>query len=179
MGFLERLIKECLFAADLADLPPSENELQPKLEPVDDADILTLEGMLLSTVHAHRHGSPTSESKRPLSSPFESPILLHLTHPFALTNLTGVIMHVNRFHHSLSALTPKGENSQIARNILMDVIGCSGLDLRGIEEIFKSAIADARSIPGKSICSVAIIISYSGIFHVFHVDLAIPPRNSG
>ena len=60
-------------------------------------------------------------------------------------------MHVNRFYHSLSALAPKGENSQIARDILMDVIGCSGLDLRGIEEILKGAILDVRSIPGKLI----------------------------
>lgn len=77
--------------------------------------------------------------------------MLHLTHPFILTNLVGVIVHVNRFYHSLSALTPKGENSQIARDILMDVISCSGLDLRGIEEILKGAISDARNIPGKSI----------------------------
>lgn len=96
--------------------------------------------------------SPTLETQRPLlSSPFDSPILLHLTHPWILTNLIAVIAHVNRFYHSLSALTPKGENSQIARDILMDVINYSGLDLRGIEEILvKSALPDARSIPGKS-----------------------------
>jgi len=95
--------------------------------------------------------SSTLENERPLlSSPFDSPILLHLTHPWILKNLIGVIMHVNRFYHSLSALTPKGENSQIARDILMDVINYSGLDLRGIEEILRGTMSDVRSIPGKS-----------------------------
>ncbi|KAF8136567.1 hypothetical protein EV363DRAFT_1395672 [Boletus edulis] len=131
VSFLETLMKECLFAADLVDLTPSTDEWQPKPEPVDDTDILALD-----------------ESKRPLSSPFDSPLFLHLTHPFMLTNIIGMIMHVNRFYHSLSALTPKGENSQIARDILMDVIGCSGLDLKGIEEILKSAMLDVRSISG-------------------------------
>lgn len=68
-----------------------------------------------------------------------------------------MIIHVNRFYHSLTVLTPKGENSQIARDILMDVIGCSGLDLRGIEEILKGIMPDVRSIPGKSIYPVPII----------------------
>ena len=55
-------------------------------------------------------------------------------------------MHVNRFYHSPTALTPKGENSQIARDILVDVVGCSGLDLRGIKEISKGTTPDVRSI---------------------------------
>ncbi|KAG6376336.1 hypothetical protein JVT61DRAFT_2317 [Boletus reticuloceps] len=131
VSFLETLMKECLFAADLVDLTPSTDEWQPKPEPVDDTDVLALD-----------------ESKRPPSSPFDSPLFLHLTHPFMLTNIIGMIMHVNRFYHSLSALTPKGENSQIARDILMDVIGCSGLDLKGIEEILKGAMLDVRSITG-------------------------------
>ncbi|KAF8559768.1 hypothetical protein OG21DRAFT_1402239 [Imleria badia] len=130
VSFLAKLVEECLFAADLADLTASTNDLQPKLEPVDDTNILSLD-----------------ESKPPLSSPFDSPILLHLTHPFILTNLIAVITHVNRFYHSLSELTPKGENSKIARDILMDVIGCSGLNLRGIEDILKGVVPDARNIP--------------------------------
>ena len=52
VSFLEKLVKECLFAADLADITPSPNELQPKLEPVDDTDVLALDGMFLCIVHA-------------------------------------------------------------------------------------------------------------------------------
>ena len=66
-------------------------------------------------------------------------------------------MHVSRSYHSPTVLTPKGENSQIARDILTDVIGCSGLDLRGIKEILKGTMHDVRSIPGKSTYPVPII----------------------
>lgn len=150
-------MEECLFAADLTDLTPNSNEFQPKLEPVDDTDVFALDGMFLCILPPSWSCLRTPESKRaPLSSPFDSPILLHLTHPLILTNLIGVIMHVNRFYNSLSALTPKGENSQIARDILMDVIGCSGLDLRGIEDILKGAMPDVRGIPGKLISLVPI-----------------------
>ncbi|KAG8217710.1 hypothetical protein J3R82DRAFT_5866 [Butyriboletus roseoflavus] len=58
-----------------------------------------------------------------------------------------------------NVLALDGENSQIARDILMDVIGCSGLDLRGIEEILKSALLDAQSLTEQ----------------IFHVDSVIPP----
>ncbi|KAH0827179.1 hypothetical protein J3R83DRAFT_4871 [Lanmaoa asiatica] len=162
VSFLERLMKECLSAADVTDLTPTANEFQPKLEPVDDTDVLALDGMFLCIIHSSWSGSPTLENKwPPLSSPFDSPILLHLTHPFILPSLIGVITHVNRFYHSLSALTPKGENSQIARDILMDIIGCSGLDLRGIEEVLKGAMPDTRHISGKLIYPVPITIRHN------------------
>lgn len=50
MSFLAKLVKECLFAADLFDLTPSTDELQLKLEPVDDASMLSLEGIFLYIV---------------------------------------------------------------------------------------------------------------------------------
>lgn len=78
-----------------------------------------------------------------------------------LPNLIGMIMHVNRFYHSLGALTPKGENSQFARDILMDAIGCSGLDLRGIEEILKGTVPDVRTIPGQLIYPGPIYLKVS------------------
>ncbi|KAG9318671.1 hypothetical protein JVU11DRAFT_765 [Chiua virens] len=135
VSFLEKLVKECLCAADLTAPSPSPNtnEVQPKLEPADDMNALV-----------------QGDTNGPHSSPLASPMLLHLAHPFILSNLIGVVMHVNRFYHSLCALTPKGENSQFARDILMDMIGCSGLDLRGIEDVLKGVMPD-MGIPGKSI----------------------------
>lgn len=50
--FLERLVKECLFAADLTDKIPNANEIQPKLEPVDDTDLFTLDGTFFSIPHS-------------------------------------------------------------------------------------------------------------------------------
>ncbi|KAF9227689.1 hypothetical protein BS17DRAFT_693359 [Gyrodon lividus] len=132
VSFLEKLVKECLFLADLTASDSAPSEVQAKLELVDDADPFL-----------------TNETSRPpLSSPFDSPILLHLVHPLTLTNLIGVTIHVNRFYHSINSLTPKGENSQIARDILVDLIGCSGLNLNGLEDILKGTVLDVRSIPG-------------------------------
>ncbi|KIJ69307.1 hypothetical protein HYDPIDRAFT_185128 [Hydnomerulius pinastri MD-312] len=132
VSFLENLVKECLSLADLMDVEPTAKEVQPKAEPVDDTDPFL------------RDDIPRAR----ISSPFDSPILLHIVHPLTLTNLVGVTFHVNRFYNSLSSLTAKGENSQIARDILLDLIGCSGLNLKGLEDVFKGALLDLRSIPG-------------------------------
>lgn len=90
-------------------------------------------------------------------------------------------MHVNRFYHSLGALTPKGENSQIARDILMDIIGSSGLDLRGIEEILKGAIPDVRGISGKSRYLISIppqfIRPYRGRSEIVAIEMSPGPRS--
>ncbi|KIJ16952.1 hypothetical protein PAXINDRAFT_168391 [Paxillus involutus ATCC 200175] len=130
VSFFEKLMKECLFLADLADPNSAPSEVQPKLEPIDATDpFLT---------------NKTCRSP----SPFDCPILLHLVHPLTLANLIGLTIHVNRFYHSLNSFTPKGENSQIARDILVDLIGCSGLNFKGLEDIFKGAALDVRSIPG-------------------------------
>ncbi|KAF9246326.1 hypothetical protein BU15DRAFT_39687 [Melanogaster broomeanus] len=126
--FLEKLVKECLSLADLTDPESAQSEVKAKLEPVDDADPFLLNGT----------------SRHPLSSP----ILLHVVHPLTLSNLIGVVVHMNRFYHSLSSLTPKRENSQIVRDTLVDLIGCSGLNLKGLEDIFKAAVLDVRSIHG-------------------------------
>lgn len=45
-------MKECLSAADLTDLTPNTNEFQPKLEPVEDLDVLTMDGTLLCILHS-------------------------------------------------------------------------------------------------------------------------------
>lgn len=52
VSFLEKLMKECLFVADLADPTPSTDGLQPKLEPADDTNVLALDGMFLCIVRA-------------------------------------------------------------------------------------------------------------------------------
>jgi hypothetical protein len=146
-------MKECLFLADLADPNSAPSEVQPKLEPIDATDPFLTNSAFIFPVHSRRGShtnidSPTPETCRS-PSPFDCPILLHLVHPLTLANLIGLTIHVNRFYHSLNSFTPKGENSQIARDILVDLIGCSGLNFKGLEDIFKGAALDVRSIPGK------------------------------
>ncbi|KAH7889366.1 hypothetical protein F5I97DRAFT_1993976, partial [Phlebopus sp. FC_14] len=133
VGFLEKLLKECLSLADLTNIESNPNEIRPKAEPVDENDSFLCNDL------------PRSR----LSSPFDSPILLHLIHPLTLGNLIGVTIHVNRFYQTISSLSAKGENAQIARDILLDLVTCSGLNLKELEAIFKSAVPDVRAIPGE------------------------------
>ncbi|KIK96331.1 hypothetical protein PAXRUDRAFT_10898 [Paxillus rubicundulus Ve08.2h10] len=155
VSFFEKLMKECLFLADLADPNSAPGKVQPKFEPMDVSDPFLTNGAFILLVHSRRGShtnidSPTPEICRS-PSPFDSPILLHLVHPLTLANLIGLAIHVNHFYHSLNSLTPKGENSQIARDILVDLIRCSGLNFKGLEDILKGAALDVRSIPGKLI----------------------------
>ena len=61
-----------------------------------------------------------------------SPILLHLAHPFTLENFITALKHVKEFRTFLGSLPAGGENSQIAKEVLVDLVDCSGVDLTGL-----------------------------------------------
>ncbi|KAG2157205.1 hypothetical protein DEU56DRAFT_763462 [Suillus clintonianus] len=136
VAFLEELMKECVFLADLADPTPNmsqkSNEVIPKEEPMDDNPFLR---------------DSANQSSSPHSASFDTPILLHLVHPLALTNLRAVTFHVNCFHQYLASMTAKRENSQFARDIMLDLVSSSGLDLKVLEDILSTAIPEASAIP--------------------------------
>lgn len=146
VGFLEILIKECLTLSDLTDAPL-------KAEPMDDdsflrdsepAGVYLCEALLICFVPGLFHGGTPS--------PFNNPVLLHLAHPLLLINLIDMTSHVNRFHQYLISQTAKAENAQIARDVLLDVVDCSGLNLEGLESIFRTAVGKVNGIPGKRLC---------------------------
>jgi hypothetical protein len=62
----------------------------------------------------------------------DSPILLHLAHPFTLQNFITALKHVKEFRLFLGSLPAGGENSQIAKEVLVDLVDCSGVDLTGL-----------------------------------------------
>lgn len=96
------------------------------------------------------------------ASSFETPILLHLVHPILLSNLIEMTAYVNEFHQLLSSLSPKEENSQMARDYLLDIVDSSGLNLSALVDIFRAALDDIKHIPG--------MWSYSPPMHqAFHV----------
>ncbi|OJA14296.1 hypothetical protein AZE42_10485 [Rhizopogon vesiculosus] len=133
IDFLEVLMKECVFLADLAEPNPNlslNSNLALKEEPMDDDPFLR-----------------NSMNQSPRSVPLDAPILLHLVHPLALTNLTAVVFHVNRFHQYLTSMTPKQENSRYARDIMLDLVNSSGLVLKVLEDILSTAIPEASAIP--------------------------------
>ncbi|KAG0692911.1 hypothetical protein DFH29DRAFT_1007943 [Suillus ampliporus] len=104
--FLEDLMKECIFLADLADLTPNMslnlNEVRLKEEPMDDNPFLH-------------------------NLSFDVPILLHLVHPLALMNLMT--------------------NSPFMRDIMLDLVSFSGLDLRVLKDILNTMISEVSAIP--------------------------------
>jgi hypothetical protein len=77
---------------------------------------------------------------------WEIPTLLHLVQPFALTNLLGMLKHVKRFRGYLGSLTPKGEKAQIAKDILVDVVDCSGIDLAALDSVLESHAQDIKAM---------------------------------
>ncbi|KAG1832036.1 hypothetical protein EV424DRAFT_1369379 [Suillus variegatus] len=142
IAFLEDLMKECVFLADLADPTPNtslnSNEVMPKQEPMDDNPFLR--NWLTSPSQQVTNQSPHSVS-------LDTPILLHLVHPLFLSNLRAVVFHVSSFYQYLTSMTAKRENSQFARDTMLDLVDSSGLDLKVLEDILSSAIPEASAIP--------------------------------
>ncbi|KAG2349785.1 hypothetical protein BDR05DRAFT_872639 [Suillus weaverae] len=142
VAFLEDLMKECVFLADLADPTPNtslnSNEVMPKEEPMDDNPFLR--NWLTSPFQKDTNHSPHSVS-------LDTPILLHLVHPLALSNLRAVVFHVSSFHQYLTSMTAKRENSQFAKDTMLDLVSSSGLDLKALEDILSTAIPEAGAIP--------------------------------
>ena len=70
--------------------------------------------------------SPTFEVGSPIS---ETPALLHLGHQYALTNLHTMLTHVKSLRLFMGHLSARGENAQIARDVLVDLVDSSGFDI--------------------------------------------------
>jgi hypothetical protein len=153
-------MKECVFLADLAN--PSPNPiptLHPtimKEEPMDDDPFLrNCESLNYSSMAIVNSIQAMDQSSR--SSPLDTPILLHLAHPLSLMNLTAVVFHVNRFHQYLTSMTPKQENSQYAKEIMLDLVNSSGLVLKILEDTLNVAIPEASAV--LSACIKSIVYS--------------------
>jgi len=72
--------------------------------------------------------------------------LLHLAHPFALQNLITALKHVRRYYQFLKTSSAKIEKSQIAKDVLIDMIEYSGLDLEGLETILDLNIQSVEAL---------------------------------
>ncbi|KAF7778667.1 hypothetical protein Agabi119p4_3012 [Agaricus bisporus var. burnettii] len=75
-----------------------------------------------------------------------SPTLLHLIHPFALQNLITALRHVKKYYQFLKSLSARVETSQIAKDVLTDMIDYSGLNLEGLEGILESSLRNVESL---------------------------------
>lgn len=85
-----------------------------------------------------------------------SPILLHLAHPFALQNFITALKHVKAFRAFLGSLPAGGENSQIAKGILVDLVDCSGVDLTGLITALEEVLERVQNLDRELLCFLCL-----------------------
>ncbi|KDQ60976.1 hypothetical protein JAAARDRAFT_31975 [Jaapia argillacea MUCL 33604] len=115
VDFVEKLMKACILVEDspLIDLLKSDDS----------------EDLFGSTPPSPVSGHP----QRP--PPLIPAALLHLIHPYTLHNLQKLLSHVKRFRAFLNSLSASGENAHIARNLLLDMFACAGVDVTILEDV--------------------------------------------
>lgn len=80
----------------------------------------------------------------------DSPVFLHLVHPKALQNLRVALGHVKQFRNYLVGLTPRTENAQLSREVLLDLVECSGIDIPGLDAILEKLSKSIQGFNGDS-----------------------------
>jgi hypothetical protein len=89
-----------------------------------------------------------------------SPILLHLAHPFTLQNFITALKHVKGFRAFLGSLPAGGENSQIAKEVLVDLVDYSGVDLTALISALENIIERVQSLDRELLISCAFLPVY-------------------
>ena len=82
-----------------------------------------------------------------------------MAHPYALQNLKQLLTHVNAFQQVLNNKPASGENSQMAKDVLVDLVTCSGLKLDSLIMTLSECIEESQVLPGKS-PSFVMFVSY-------------------
>ena len=80
----------------------------------------------------------------------DSPIFLHLVHPYALTRLKAAVEHVKRFHDHVSRLPAKGEESHIAKDVLLDITEGIGIDLQLVGPLLAEIAQETKGLDGET-----------------------------
>ncbi|KAJ7109456.1 hypothetical protein C8R44DRAFT_986432 [Mycena epipterygia] len=83
-------------------------------------------------------------SSEPLFEMHLSSTLLHLAHPYALRSLHAALSNVTRFKNKIASLSASEENSQIAKDVLVDLVDCSGVDLAALEPLLSELLVEAK-----------------------------------
>ncbi|KAH0583791.1 hypothetical protein H2248_009394 [Termitomyces sp. 'cryptogamus'] len=90
------------------------------------------------------------------SPPLDSPILLHISHPFFLDNFVMALSHVQKFCAYVKSLTARGETAQIARDITVDLINNSVFDISALVATLEQTRQEVRSSERES-CRRALV----------------------
>ncbi|KAI0333503.1 hypothetical protein GY45DRAFT_1319460 [Cubamyces sp. BRFM 1775] len=81
----------------------------------------------------------------------DNPIFLHLAHPFALKWLHTALEHVKRFRTHVGRLSARGENSHIAKDVLMDITDSSGVDLQPLGPVLSEVLQDCKTLDAQEL----------------------------
>ncbi|TFY63286.1 hypothetical protein EVJ58_g3346 [Rhodofomes roseus] len=107
-----------------------------------------VEGVLRECVLAGDLSSFAANGGRPNSS-LSASALVHLVHPYSLGRIRMILGHVKRFRDRVALLTAKGENAQIARDVLLDVVDCSGIDLEQMGGVLAQVHQSLQGVHGQ------------------------------
>ncbi|KAH9857142.1 hypothetical protein C2E23DRAFT_375639 [Lenzites betulinus] len=107
--------------------------------------------------------STPKERDLPDALSLDSPIFLHLAHPYALSRLQTALEHVKRFRDHVGKLTAKGENSHIAKDVLMDITDGSGVDLQLLGPLLADILQDARQLDSQYSCLLFLPARLTGL----------------
>ncbi|KAI0807750.1 hypothetical protein C8Q74DRAFT_1379221 [Fomes fomentarius] len=92
--------------------------------------------------------SPTTAGQQESSkgAPLDNPVFLHIMHPYALGRLHTAVEHIKRFHDQVAKTSAKGENSQIAKDFLMDITEGSGIDLQLLGPLLAEIVQESKNM---------------------------------
>lgn len=90
--------------------------------------------------------------------------MLHLVQPYALGCLCQALQHVVLLYDCLRVKRAKEENTQIAKDVFLDLIERSGINLKGLVSLLSKSLQDSASIS----CEFA----HDDMNHVLHPSLA-------
>jgi hypothetical protein len=100
------------------------------------------------------YGWNLTDLRRPASISLDAPPLLHLVHPFALEYLNSVLMHVRQFRAYLGSLSASSENSQIASDVLTDLVDNSGVDIAALEAFLVESAQGCQMLDSEPISTL-------------------------
>ncbi|KAI0928422.1 hypothetical protein AcV5_005998 [Taiwanofungus camphoratus] len=127
--FVEALLQECILIGDGIAVRSSTLDASSPYSAQD---------------HEARDDSVPCHPNVPVPS-VDSPSLFHLIHPYALNRVHTALGHVKRFRDHVATLSAKGEREQIAKDALLDVVDCSGVDLEGLGQLLDDMTQDVKA----------------------------------
>jgi hypothetical protein len=74
-------------------------------------------------------------------------IFLHIIHPYSLATLHCLLEHLKRFRAYLGGIS--AAHAQIAKDVLVDLIDSSGIDLAKLDVIFATFGTELKSLDGE------------------------------